>query len=61
MQGAGFDPWSGNQVPHAAPKTWHSQIKKSIFLKNIVSDYRLRYKLNISELILTYINGWINP
>ena len=25
-KGLGFDPWSGNQIPYAATKTWHSQI-----------------------------------
>ena len=24
----GFDPWSGNSIPHAATKTWYSQINK---------------------------------
>ena len=24
--GPGFDPWSGNKVPHAAARTQHSQI-----------------------------------
>ena len=25
-KGPVFNPWSGNQVPHATTKTWHSQI-----------------------------------
>ena len=28
VEGPGFNPWSGNQVPHAATKTWHSQLNK---------------------------------
>ena len=28
--GPGFNPWSGNQIPHAATKTWHSRIDKQI-------------------------------
>ena len=27
-----FDPWSGDWIPRAATKTWHSQINK--YLKN---------------------------
>ena len=30
--GPGFDPWSGNCIPHTTVKTWSSQINKS-FLK----------------------------
>ena len=39
MQGPGFNPWSGNKIPHAATKTEHattkarhSQINKDFFL-----------------------------
>ena len=33
----GFNPWSGNQIPHAVTKTRHSRITKNIyFLKNPV-------------------------
>ena len=28
--GPGFNPWSGNQIPYAATKTWHSRIDKQI-------------------------------
>ena len=28
-RGPGFDPWSGNQIPHAATKIQSSQIKKN--------------------------------
>ena len=27
--GSRFDPWSGNYIPHAATKTWHSRINKN--------------------------------
>ena len=29
-RGSGFDHQSGNSIPHAPTKTWHSQIKKLI-------------------------------
>ena len=29
--GPRFDPWSGNRIPHAAPKTLRSQVSKKIF------------------------------
>ena len=29
--GPRVNPWSGNQIPRAAMKTWHSQINKCIF------------------------------
>ena len=28
-----FDPWSGNQIPHATTMTWHSQINIFFFFK----------------------------
>ena len=31
---SGFDPWSGNSIPHAAAKTWCSQINKLKLKKN---------------------------
>ena len=30
-RGHGFDPWSGNYIPHAATKTWHSQNKENYY------------------------------
>ena len=33
-KGSGFDPQSGNWIPHAATKTWSSQINKINILKN---------------------------
>ena len=30
-RGPGFDPWSGNKIPHATTKTWCSQIDKYFF------------------------------
>ena len=35
FRGHGFDPWSGNQIPHVATKTWCNQISK-YFLKIVI-------------------------
>ena len=39
-RGPGFDPWSGNWIPHATKKTQHNQINKykKIFLINYLGN-----------------------
>ena len=34
-RGPGFDPWSGNWIPHAAAETWYSQINLYNILNKI--------------------------
>ena len=34
-RGPGFDPWSGNWLPYATTKTWHSQIKNKQAKKHL--------------------------
>ena len=37
--GPGIDPWSGSQIPHAATKCLHAQLKKRVFFL-IEKSYR---------------------
>ena len=43
-RGPGFDLWSENQIPHAATKTWDSQI--SIFEKRSKAEYQFSRPTN---------------
>jgi len=56
MQGPMFNPWSGNQIPHAITKTWCSQINKFLlkFIHLIILQYMqyiiTSYTLNFSSV-----------
>ena len=44
----GFNPWSGNETPHATTKTWHSQnkiIKKKIIYETSYTTRKLLFSL----------------
>ena len=43
--GPGFDPWSGNKIPHVSNKTQCSQINKNKIKKKIKLPYDLAISL----------------
>ena len=61
MQGPGFDPWSGNQIPRTATKSWRSQINKLIFKEMRVLTLPPDWGLESGQLWLGIPANSLNP